>query len=381
MLRARGMPPRSQRIGTRPRRRSRALGFLGFALACLAALALVEGASSLALLLRSLFGADAATLAERRHTRYDAELGWAHVPGLKLPDFYGPGRDLSIDARGFRGTREVSPRPAPGVLRVVCSGDSFTLGYGVGDDATWCARLGALSGVESVNLGQGGYGIGQSYLWYARDGVGLGAHVHFFAFISADFGRLLSDRFQGYAKPRLEVRDGALVTANVPVPRASYLVPWLVARREAFAELRSLQLLRPLLQRVRRTPPAPTENRDLPRLVSAVFAELRDLDARAGSRLVLVYLPMRPEHAGALDPRLPRLARRTARRLGIDFADLLSDFQRLPAAEAESLYLRPGDVAIAGGEDHFNERGNAWVARRLEEWIELPGPESVDAAP
>ena len=76
-------------------------------------------------------------MAERRHTEYDAELGWVSVPGHAVPDIYGPGRSITINRQSFRNKREFPERAPAGKLRVICSGDSFTLGYGVDDDATW----------------------------------------------------------------------------------------------------------------------------------------------------------------------------------------------------------------------------------------------------
>ena len=103
-----------------------------FPLSCIAGLALLEGLTSLCLLLWGLAFEAPHALAERIHTRYDAELGWVNVPGLSLPDFYGPAKNLTINDQGFRGARSVTKRVPPQKLRIVCSGDSFTLGYGVG---------------------------------------------------------------------------------------------------------------------------------------------------------------------------------------------------------------------------------------------------------
>ena len=147
----------------------------------------VEGVASLA-----RFGLIVATqtqrpLAERAHTEYDAELGWVNRPNVSLPDLYGPGASLHINTQRFRGTRDVAPHTPVGRVRVVCSGDSFALGYGVGDDATWCHQLEALEPrVESVNMGQGGYGLDQAYLWFLRDGAALEHDVHLFSFIAED---------------------------------------------------------------------------------------------------------------------------------------------------------------------------------------------------
>ena len=113
-------------------------------------------------------------LAERRHTQYDPLLGWVNAPGLRVPDMYGPGIALSTNARGFRNEIEFEPHVPVGRTRVICSGDSYTLGYGVGNDQTWCQLLTRFDArIESVNMGQGGYGLDQAYLWYKRDGAVL----------------------------------------------------------------------------------------------------------------------------------------------------------------------------------------------------------------
>jgi hypothetical protein len=361
------MPPRDD-----PTRRSRSrrswLGrAIAFAAGCLVVLVVVEGASSLLLLAKALWADAPGAVAERRHTQYDPDLGWVHTPGLRLPDFYGPGRTLTINAQGFRGEQDVARRVPPGKLRIICSGDSFTLGYGVGDGETWCAQLAARDPrFESVNMGQGGYGIGQAYLWYARDGSALEHHLHVFAFITADFARMLSERFQGYGKPVLRVRQGELVTENVPVPRIRYAMPWLLSRRKVLDELRSLQLLRSLKPKQPGAASGPNgSHEELPQVASRIFAALQRLNAQKGSELVLVYLPMRAEHGGALDERLPRFVRKAARMRGIAYVDLIEELGRLPAQEARSLYIRPEDSGFPGAEDHLNPRGNAWVAARL----------------
>ena len=66
---------------------------------------------------------------------------------------YGPGKALHTNSQRFRGTKEYGEIP-PNTRRWVCIGDSFTFGSGVGDDAAWCALLGADDGArETVNMG------------------------------------------------------------------------------------------------------------------------------------------------------------------------------------------------------------------------------------
>ncbi|HKJ23704.1 MAG TPA: hypothetical protein VKB65_02700, partial [Myxococcota bacterium] len=183
-------------------------------------------------------------VAERAHTDYDPELGWVSRPGVSAPDLYGPGASLHTNGRGFRGRSETAARPAPGRTRVLCSGDSFALGYGVDDDETWCHQLERIDPrLETVNLGQGGYGIDQSYLWWRRAAADLDYHALLFTFIVEDFARMEATDFLGYGKPKLALRGDEIVVEHVPVPRAPYLWPWL-SRLSATSQLRSVALLR-----------------------------------------------------------------------------------------------------------------------------------------
>jgi len=166
----------------------------GFAVvAVILGLLLIEGASRVVLVAIER----GEGLTERKHTRYDVELGWVSVPSTTVKDLYGPGRTLTVNAQGFRGKHEYAKTPPPGTTRILCSGDSFTLGWGVDDERTWCALLEKGSGLEVVNMGQGGYGIDQSYLWWRRDGDSISYDVHLLAVIYDDFHRMRLDRFQG----------------------------------------------------------------------------------------------------------------------------------------------------------------------------------------
>jgi hypothetical protein len=138
----------------------------------------------------------------------------------------------------------VADAPAPGTLRVVCSGDSFTMGHGVDDDHTWCHLIGVIEPrFETINMGQSGYGLDQAFLAYRRDGARLGAAVHLFAFIGQDVYRMLANSFFGYGRPVLAERDGRLVVENTPVPQPSSFAPALIALAPAVRQLRSFQLV------------------------------------------------------------------------------------------------------------------------------------------
>ncbi len=354
------------------RRWSRALAKgASIGLACLLGLALIEGTASLLVVARMAVTRSVRPDAERAHTRYDAELGWVNLPSRHLPDFYGPGRDLTTNARGFRGADEVADAVAPGRRRLVCSGDSYTLGFGVGDDETWCHLLATLDPArETVNMGQGGYGIDQAWLWYRRDARDLEHQVHLFAFIADDVWRMGSDEFDGYGKPVLRLERGALQVDNVPVPRRGYYVPWLTQNLDLLRQLRSFALLSEIYVSLTRSevdleaPGSP-----LP-LALAVFDELSRQNRAQHSRLVLVLLPSSADDCRSQPVQDLRAAlqRATAAR-GLAYVDLVSQMCQLPG-EVTSSYFLPdveGPVPEIGG--HLSPDGNRFVAARLDGWL------------
>ena len=82
-----------------------------------------------------------ASIAERRHTKYDPDLGWVNGPNIHIPNMYGPGVYLKTNSQGFRNNYDFDTAVPNGKYRIICSGDSFTLGYGVDNDHTWCQLL------------------------------------------------------------------------------------------------------------------------------------------------------------------------------------------------------------------------------------------------
>jgi hypothetical protein len=303
---------------------------------------------------------------ERLHMRYDPELGWAHVPNTRLDDFYGPGRNLTINTQGFRGTHSYEPQPPEGHLRAICSGDSFTLGVGVNDSDTWCAQLEALEPrLETLNLGQGGYGLDQAYLWYRRDGVAFDTDVLIFAFVREDFSRMESDTFRHYGKPLLRSdSEGHLEVRNVPVPNSSAQIPWLVRNAQLFEQLRIVQLAEPALRALERRESPELTVGELSDLVGNVFAALQRLSDEQGSTLVLVYLPTREDYDNPGDLWRQRVARE-ARRHGIVFVDLVEQQKRLSRSEVAELYLPGTSPESRGANAPFSESGNAWVAESV----------------
>jgi hypothetical protein len=300
------------------------------------------------------------------HVRHDPELGWSHVPDTHLVDFYGPGRNLTINSQGFRAPRAFAEEAPDERLRVVCAGDSFTLGVGVDDADTWCAQVEGLEPrLETVNMGQGGYGIDQIYLWLRRDGVGLDPGVWIVALTRENFGRMESDRFLHYGKPMLRVSaEGELQTLNVPVPHSEQERPWIVRHARLFESLRFVQLAQPAMQALFPDERPQLSAGELSELAMRVFEELQRLADANGASLVLVYLPTRDAEDGAGDVWRRRIARE-ARQRGLVFVDLVEEQRALPQGATANLYIPRGAFEFPGADGHFNEKGHTWIAQAL----------------
>jgi hypothetical protein len=325
-------------------------------------LIIIEGLASYGLLVRSIM--TTSIMAERRHTKYDPDLGWVNEPNVNIRDMYGPGIYLRTNAQGFRNNHNISAAVPAGKARIVCSGDSFTLGYGVDNEHTWCSLLSFLEPrLEAVNMGQGGYGVDQAYLWHKRDGAKIEHQVHLFAFITGDFSRMKYDSFEGYPKPVLDVENGTLVVKNVPVPRRNYYFPWI----ENLGHLRTVEFLNRVRQKIGL---ATTDSHQAPQtrsdehtreLLHKMFADLKSLNERRSSKLVLVYLP----DIDALKSEGPRewtnFLEEESRSLEIPLINLFPEFRSLPHQEVVDLFISEEKRGIG----HFNEAGNALVAKLI----------------
>jgi hypothetical protein len=321
----------------------------------LLALVALEGLSSLVLLGRDL--TQARGLAERFHTEYDSLLGWIHLPDVEIQDIYGPGRHLRTNAQRFRAEEPTTVEKPPGRYRILCAGDSFTLGFGVSDDATWCHLLQEdREEIQTVNLGQAGYGLDQAYLWYLRDGHPITHDALVFSFITDDFRRISLTSFEGYPKPRLRVREGGLVVENVPVPRPFWR-GWRARFGPAFRGLRASDLLRRGLLVLGRSPSIPTDESIREREVIShyIFRELASLGEREGRLVILVHLPSRYDDRSDHSAPWRQHVAASASGLGLTFFDLVEKIRQLPPLQVESLY-RNG---------HLNDAGNEWVASTL----------------
>jgi lysophospholipase L1-like esterase len=296
---------------------------------------------------------------EHRHAEHDETLGWVNLPNAHLPDAYGPGVGVQTNAQRFRNRHDFTRAVPAGKMRIVCSGDSFTFGYGVDNDQTWCQRLAALDPrLETVNMGLGGYGVDQAYLWYMRDGTDLDHDLQLFVFLTDDFNRMRFDRFMGYGKPLLSVRDDSLVITNYPVPRTSWFTRRRALHGETLTRLNVVRLSRKLLRlddHARAAERAARDRQRLREIVARIFADLRRANDARQSRLVLVYLPGEWDYKS--DPTTDewrQFVLTEAARQKLRFLDLVDEIRRVPPTEIEGLYAP---------NHHFTVAGNQWAAK------------------
>jgi len=335
-------------------------------------LSVLEGAASLVFTAVRIHRATG--VREQLHSTHDPTIGWVSLPNVRVPDLYGPGISLHTNAQAFRGDHDIARAVPAGKIRVICSGDSFTLGYGVSDNETWCHRLSVLDPrLETVNMGQGGYGIDQVYLWYKRAGLPLDHQLHLVAFITDDFLRMQFDDFVGYGKPLLGVRGDSIAVLNAPVPKRSWLGRWWVAKGNRVMNLNIVQLA----NRVFGDPPTDRYNaarNDSTRTVVArIFQDLARINAAKNSRLVLVLLPGASDYRRDEPPPSWRsFVTEEAARQGIQLIDLFEPLRRLPPTQIDSLFLQDG---------HYAVRGNEFVARAIHGALAAPlGASSGGAA-
>ncbi|MDJ0518252.1 MAG: hypothetical protein QNJ74_19045 [Trichodesmium sp. MO_231.B1] len=172
-----------------------------------AILSLVEGLSSILLLFDKI--SKVQPMSEIRHTQYDELLGWVNIPNVDIPNMYGEGIYFRTNSQSFRNNEDFSINIPSNKIRIICSGDSFTMGLGVSNDQTWCELLTSINQRwQTINMGQGGYGVDQAYLWYKRDGTKFEHNIQIFAFITDDFLRMQSASFMGRGKPLLYLENG-----------------------------------------------------------------------------------------------------------------------------------------------------------------------------
>src|SRR2546422_913559 len=150
----------------------------------------------------------------------DPLLGWRYRAGR---------RDSAntMNSQGLRSTRQYSPHPPRGVLRVAAFGDSFVYGNEVADSGAWPALVEQLfPRVEGLNYGVGGNGVDQADLRFCTERKALSPRIVIIGFATDDlrpvvnvYRRFISNREIPLVQPRfaLDPRSVLVLRPN-PLP-------------------------------------------------------------------------------------------------------------------------------------------------------------------
>lgn len=307
--------------------------------------------------------AQVGVLSEERHCQYDEEFGWANKPETVIADFYGPEMTISINSQGFRGLENYDAMND--AYRLICLGDSFTLGYGVDDRETFPFQLqqNLKAGTQVVNMGQGGYSVGQSYLWLKRSAPELKPDLVVCVFIVEDFRRLNSTLTgNGFSTPQFEVENGSLVVSNIPVPKKLQAGETL---SQNFAIAESLTNHSMLAKGIAKMVSSEKMDADEHALFVALhlLRETSRICNEMNCPMVVALTPTLPE---LFDPASSLKYQQYSDSLksflkteGIPFHDLRPAFQNL---DSETIFL---DEKF----HHYSAEGNRVVAEALANWL------------
>ncbi|MEX2207632.1 MAG: SGNH/GDSL hydrolase family protein [Myxococcota bacterium] len=309
---------------------------------------------------------------DRTYVEPNATRGWSNKPSTTA--VYGEAEfhfDVNHDAHGFRGP-EIAKEKAPGKLRVLVLGDSFTYGIGVADDETFSARLEALDPrYEVLNTGVNGYGTAQELLLLRDQGLALRPDVVVVVFFWNDVGNNYVRAF-----PRFQLSDGALVWPE----------PMVIEKRKSEAPKRRGWLrhsyvyrfvsdrLKIVGYRLKLLFGIPLETQDFVenaereaawQLTGALLREIRDQAATVAARTLVVAMPDQVQvetdvtvlGLAPVEYEVQERLRAICELLGVPFVDLLPALREAYARAGEPLYY-PKDR-------HLKAPGHAIVAQAL----------------
>lgn len=323
----------------------------------------VEGGSSAIVFVRDMWTKRAPPALPPYATR-DTLLGWTSRAGFADPDAFGKGIGFAINGRGVRGTRVLTDSAPAGMVRLACSGDSFTIGLGVDDAHTWCARLEAeLAGVQTINLGQAKYGLDQVRSRFERDGATFAPAVHLVALTHAELERALMTDVDGLAKGALSLEGGRgrVGVRGVPVVAPGGAIRLASSFTRAVDDLRLVQLAR----RARR-PSARVDVQSGWPLIDGAIAAMQAEERQRGTSLALAYLPGLGDIAAGSADRVRTKLAESARALGMTFIDLTVPMRQLRADSQDLAFIATAPAGAAQSlVGQYSNIGNRWVAREL----------------
>ena len=278
--------------------------------------------------------------------QFDTELGWRYQPNVHSPDHYGKGIPMTTNARGMRALREHTEAIPEGKYRVICVGDSFTMGWGVADDETFPHFMEGMNpAVEAINMGCGAYGAQQCYLWYKHDGLAFDTDVLLICLIDDDFRRMAPGDVSAGAAPRpqVDVHQGELRIHRAGTTRHAIEKPGAFERF-----VKGLSVYRLLLSFARdKIQRRPVREAHFVPASEEMFRDLARISRERGQDFYLVYLPALwelPDRSRVLDTWLSEFLQSE----DIGLIDLSEHFSTLSPSQQRALYLPDGHFSLHG---------------------------------
>ncbi|NEQ38464.1 MAG: hypothetical protein F6K40_20210 [Okeania sp. SIO3I5] len=329
-----------------------------------AILSLLEGLSSILLLFYRI--SKVQPRPRISHSQYDELLGWVNIPNVDIPNKYGEGIYFKTNSQSFRNHKDFSINIPPNKVRIICSGDSVTMGWGVSNDQSWCHLLTLINQrLQTINMAQQGYGIDQAYLRYKRDGTKFEHNIQIFAFITHDFVRMQNASFMGRGKPLLYLENGELVNHNFPVPRYSFLFPKVTQSSKYIQKLSFFVIWKKLFAQKLKSNNKYVDK--TPAIAMKIFEDLAAINQDKNSKLVVVYLPSRSDYYNNDSNFWREYLQAELQKRNIIYIDLIPEFRdKIPNEQL-------GKAFLGGDKWHYSVSGNEFIANVLyEKLLSLP---------
>ncbi|MEO6709087.1 MAG: hypothetical protein ABIP42_05870, partial [Planctomycetota bacterium] len=354
--------------------------------------------------------------------QFDPLTGWAKKPGAvgkrKTSEF---NVTYKVNALGLRDSDTTAYAKPAGTFRVVCLGDSFTLGYTVSEHDLFVEQLGRAWNsegrkVDLVNAGTEGWSTDQEVAWFLAEGIKYEPDLVLIFPYENDLYWNGQTQYARFPKPRYSVDgklDSGLLVDPGPIPWREHTALGLLLKRQVdpsgvlsipwedtkFSLKSGVKEEAPVVKKpaplprewaaLRVTPPDFMVDATL--RTRAALTLLRDQCAKSGAKLVLVPIPNKAAVQQGAESNLrsvvclreerwhPNQAVRTfletAQALGIralDPTETLRSIARTPehAPGSQGEADQPAPELYYAADWHFNPRGNLEFARFLHDELE-----------
>lgn len=315
-------------------------------------------------------------LARPKMMALDPVLGWRHPRGVTREFTNEAGETVLnvLNAQGNRGP-VASPQPPDSTVRILALGDSFTEGWGVGEnDLITTVLATAEPGLEVVNAGVGGYGTVQHYRYLSAEGLRYRPDLVLLLVYENDFTDNVRPNLPEFGpRPYAIRKDGEVRILDsleqAPFEKFLFPVPFRASLyRHSYAYYfvnRAYQRI--FAERMRALVLADYQGTSVDDMYEILFSTLDRIDELLDQQripLVVVHIPTREDAtSGRTVTRNRLLANCTARRLRC--LSLLDAFNADISRDGKRLYF-PVDI-------HWTKAGHAAAAMAIRGHLKSSG--------